>query len=138
MMISRLDEAFRFQELVLNLRTKRQDLLASNIANADTPNYKARDIDFQTSLEAALAGKVDAAGGAKLARTTPGHQAGWANLGNDPQVLYRQSSQPSIDGNTVELDAERARFTENALHLEANLVFLSGRIKQLLSAIQGQ
>jgi len=137
-MISRLDDAFRFQELVLNLRTKRQDLLASNIANADTPNYKARDIDFQKSLEAALAGKADAATGAKLAQTAPGHQAGAAGLGQDPQVLYRQPSQPSIDGNTVELDAERARFTENAVHIEANLVFLSSRIKQLLSAIQGQ
>ncbi len=137
-MISRLDEAFRFQELVLNLRTQRQDLLASNIANADTPNYRARDLDFEASLRAALAGRGQAPGVAKLARTAAGHLAAANASGGETKVLYRQPSQPSIDGNTVELDAERARFTENAVHIEANLVFLSGRIRQLLSAIQGQ
>ena len=137
-MISRLDEAFRFQEMVLNLRVKRQDLLASNIANADTPNYKARDIDFETSLKAALTGRAENPGAVKLGRRDAAHQAGLAAAAGDPQVLYRQAEQPSIDGNTVELDSERARFTENALHIEANLVFLSNRIKQLLSAIQGQ
>jgi flagellar basal-body rod protein FlgB len=137
-MISKLDDAFRFQELVLNLRTKRQDLLASNIANADTPHYKARDLDFEASLKAALAGKSDAPPTTALQRTATAHQTGLVGAGSDPQVLFRQPSQPSIDGNTVELDSERARFTENALHIEANLVFLSGRIKQLMSAIQGQ
>ncbi|CAG0964099.1 Flagellar basal body rod protein FlgB [Burkholderiales bacterium] len=137
-MISRLDEAFRFQEMVLNLRVKRQDLLASNIANADTPNYKARDIDFEASLKAALSGRAENTGAVPLARRDLAHQAGLAAAAGDPQVRYTQPAQPSIDGNTVELDSERARFTENALHIEANLVFLSGRIKQLLSAIQGQ
>lgn len=137
-MISRLDEAFRFQEMVLNLRVKRQDLLASNIANADTPNYKARDIDFEASLKAALNGRAENTGAVPLARSALSHQGGLAAAAGDPQVRYTQPAQPSIDGNTVELDAERARFTENALHIEANLVFLSGRIKQLLSAIQGQ
>lgn len=126
-MIGKLDEAFRFQRQALELRSFRQQLLASNIANADTPGYKARDIDFGGALQAALAQRP---GGAA--------QAGNANAAQPvQQVLYRTPAQPSVDGNTVEMDAERAQFVDNSVKLEASLTFLNGQIKALLSAIQG-
>lgn len=136
-MTNRIDDAFRFQQMVLDLRTKRQDLIASNIANADTPNFKARDIDFEASLKNAMSGK-DAAPTTTLERTDPAHLQPAAGSGNDAQVLYRSVAQGSVDGNTVDVDGERARFMENAVHIEANLTFLSGQMKMLMTAIQGQ
>ena len=124
-MVNRLDELLRFHATALGLRGERQQLLASNIANADTPDYKARDIDFARALKAALD-----------APSAPAGQTG-IPAGAQPQVLYRTVQQPSADGNTVDLDVERAQFAQNALRYEANLTFLNGQIKTLLAAIQG-
>jgi len=139
-MANELDNALQFHAEALNLRALRQQLLASNIANGDTPGYKARDIDFSKALEDALTGRVSSA---QLARTASGHlppaqtaqtgQAGQAT-GN---LLYRQVLQPSLDGNTVDMDVERAQFAENAIHYEANLMFINSQLKSLLAAIQG-
>jgi flagellar basal-body rod protein FlgB len=133
-MSSRIDEALRFNQTALSLRASRQELIASNIANADTPNYKAKDIDFAKALQGALAGS---AAQQPLATTSSGHLSG-----SNPGVLgaplmYRTAIQPSADGNTVDMDVERAQFADNALRYEASVKFISDDIKQILTAIQG-
>ncbi len=137
-MINKLDEAFRFHQNALSLRAERQQVLASNIANADTPNYKARDFDFRTALGQAL-GHASLASAAPLAATDARHLL--ASAGNTPsgqELKYRIPRQDSIDGNTVELDAERAQFADNAIRYEASLSAVNGKIKSLLAVIQGQ
>jgi flagellar basal-body rod protein FlgB len=130
-MIKGLDNLMRFHKQALGLRAQRQQIIASNIANADTPNYKARDFDFYSALNAAMAGKSG-----QMATTSPRHLNPTPSGAGAP-LLYRAPVQPSIDNNTVDMDAELAQFAENALHYEANLTFLSNKIKTLLSAIQG-
>lgn len=134
-MINKLDDALHFQQTALNLRAARQELLASNIANADTPNYKARDIDFASALQNALAGT---ASGLPAVKTSSMHLEGnsGASLLGAP-VMYRKPVQPSADGNTVDMDVERAQFTDNALRYEASVMFVNARLKGILAAIQG-
>ena len=132
-MMSKLDRAFAFQTQVMNLRTERQSLIASNIANADTPHYKARDLDFGKTLEQAMAGR--GGDGLAMARTAAGH------LGGRPGVaagnyLYRTEHQASVDGNTVDMDVERAQFSDNAIRYEASVNFVTSRFKGLLDAMQ--
>jgi len=130
-----------FQAQALQLQAERGRVLASNIANADTPNYKARDFNFQQALTAATAGtRAATASGAAvpIARTQPGHMALPAAAGGLPALLYRAPLQNSVDGNTVDLDVERANFAENSVRYEATLRFLNGQIKQMMTAINGQ
>lgn len=136
-MAGKLDETLRFHETALSLRAQRQQLLASNIANADTPNYKARDVDFSKALQGALTRAAPAAG--ELAKTAPAHLAPQGKLtigGLEPQ--YRSTIQGAVDGNTVDMDVERNHFTENAIKYEASLTMINSQIKKLLTAIQGQ
>lgn len=134
-MAGRIDDMFRFHQNALNLRTFRQQVLASNIANADTPGYKARDIDFAAALQDIAAGRE---ANLSLRTTNARHLGGGGAGGSDPvKVLYRAPVQPSIDGNTVDMNVERNRFAENAVHIDANLTFLNGKIKTLLAALQG-
>ena len=140
-MLNRLDDMLNFHTQALRVRDQRQQVLASNIANADTPNYKARDVDFNTALQnvlksSALKGAASA-GGMSVATTAPGHMKGNAGQANEAGLLYRTPSQGSIDGNTVEMDTERAAFADNALHYEFNLNRLSSQIKSMRSVIQG-
>jgi flagellar basal-body rod protein FlgB len=139
-MIGKLDEYLRFNEAALSLRSKRQEVLASNIANADTPNYKARDIDFASALQGALARGAAPAG--QLATTAASHIARGAPDGNTlpdgTPVLFRGVVQGSVDGNTVDMDVERNQFTDNAIRYEASVTFINSQIKGLLAAIQGQ
>ena len=126
-----LDKLFRFHQNALNVRAFRQQLLAANIANADTPGYKARDIDFSAALRDATSGSV-----AALRTSSDRHLA--AATRNEPAaVLFRSVQQPSIDGNTVDMDVERNRFAENAVHYDASLTFLNSQIKLMLAALQG-
>ena len=118
------------------MRAQRQQIIAGNIANADTPNYKARDIDFSAALKNAVAGR-DAGGSLALAATSSRHLQGTSDSG-PVRLLYRTPMQPSADGNTVEMDVERAAFSENAIRYEAGLTFITGRVRTLLTAIQGQ
>jgi flagellar basal-body rod protein FlgB len=129
--IESLDKLLQFHQNALNLRAFRQQLLASNIANADTPGYKARDIDFTAALNDATAGRT-----ASL-RTTNDRHLGAATSDEPAAALYRSAQQPSIDGNTVDMDVERNRFAENAVHYDANLTFLNSQIKLMLAALQG-
>ncbi len=126
-----LDSLLQFHQNALNLRGFRQQLLASNIANADTPGYKARDIDFAAALRDASAGRS-----ASL-RTSNEKHLGGSTRDEPAAVLYRTVQQPSIDGNTVDMDVERNRFAENAVHYDANLTFLNSQIKLMLAALQG-
>ena len=135
-MLNRLDDMLNFHTQALRIRDQRQQVLASNIANADTPNYKARDLDFKTALQGALQG-TSASGGAGLATTAPGHLAGNPGLAAEAGLLYRTPAQGSVDGNTVNMDAERAAFAENAVHYEFNLNRISQQIKSMLTVIQG-
>ena len=135
-MITKLDDAFKFYQVALNLRAERQQALASNIANASTPNYKARDVDFGPALQQALAGR--ATGELLLAATAPGHlRAESSGSPASSALKYRTPAQGSIDGNTVEMDAERAQFVQNSVHIETGLTVLGMQIKQMLTAIQG-
>ena len=134
-MISKLDEALRFHQTALSLRGARQELLASNIANADTPGYKARDIDFASALQNAVAGTSP-----KLAMATSSSAHLEGNTGASVMgapVLYRRPDQPSGDGNTVNMDVERAQFADNALRYEASVKFTSDELKDMLAALQG-
>jgi len=133
-MVDKLNDMFQFHQNALNLRSFRQQVIASNIANADTPGYKARDIDFATALKDVSAGRE----GNLSMSTSNARHIGAAAGGNDPaKLLYRAAVQPSIDGNTVDMNMERNRFAENAVHIDANLTFLNGKIKTLLAALQG-
>ena len=134
-MVSKLDDALRFQQAALNLRAARQELLASNIANADTPNYKARDIDFASALQNALAGTSTEL---PVVRTSSMHlEGGTGDTIQGAPVMYRKPVQPSADGNTVDMDVERAQFVDNALRYEASVRFVSEQMKATLTAIQG-
>jgi flagellar basal-body rod protein FlgB len=133
-MAGKLDDFLNFNQNALNLRAQRQQLLASNIANADTPNYKARDINFAATLQSKLkqtqSSSVPATPSVDLARTSP--------MQSDNQAQYRTVDQPSADGNTVDMDVERVQYADNGLHYEADVTATSGQIKGLLSVIQGQ
>lgn len=137
-MIGKIDQYLGFHETALSLRAQRQELLASNIANADTPNYKARDIDFNSALQNALASK----GAGPLSTTNNGHMGRGAPTGdmlaNGTPVLYRGVVQGSVDGNTVDMDVERNQFADNGLRYEAGITMINHQIKGLLAAIQGQ
>ena len=133
-MSNRIDDALRFNQTALTLRAARQELIASNIANADTPNYKARDINFASALQGALAGS---AGKLQMAATAGTHLSGGDKGVLGAPVQYRTVVQPSADGNTVDMDVERAQFADNALRYEASVKFVSEDIKAILTAIQG-
>ena len=135
-MSSRIDDALRFNQTALNLRAARQELLASNIANADTPNFKAKDIDFASALKDVMAGTSPRMA---VNTTSPAHLGGSAdgNTVMGAPVKYRTAVQPSADGNTVDMDVERAQFADNALRYEASVKFVSEDIKAILAAIQG-
>lgn len=138
-MIGKLDEALHFHQTALRLRAERQQVLASNIANADTPNYKARDVDFQSALKQATSGAVAPAAQA-LAKTDRGHLDGTPSevTASGMQLLYRTAAQGSVDGNTVDMDVERNQFADNALRYEASISFVNSQLKKLLAAVQGQ
>ena len=135
MQLSKLDKEFDFPTQALRLRGFRQQLLASNIANADTPNYKAVDINFEQELKRITSSR---AGNLKLETTNRNHQQ--SNTGNALGVkpLFRTSTEPNIDGNTVNLDVERAKLAENAFRYEATVRAISGQFRGLLTAIRGQ
>lgn len=134
-MTSRINEALQFHQTALSMRAARQELLASNIANADTPNYKAKDIDFASALQGVLSGGTAKLPLAATAKEHLGGATGESVMG--APVMYRTVLQPSADGNTVDMDVERAQFADNALRYEAGVNFVSGKVKDLLTALQG-
>ena len=135
-MIDRLDNEISTIRTAMNLRAYRQEVLASNIANADTPHYKARDLDFASALSNAMAGKAD--GGLQMKQTAARHLQGEAGtpFGND--LKFRTEYQGAVDGNTVNMDVERAAFAENSLQYEAMITTLRSRFGDLRMAMQSQ
>nr|WP_299239904.1 flagellar basal body rod protein FlgB [uncultured Halomonas sp.] len=137
-MLDKLDGALRFHQEALNLRAERQKVLASNIANADTPNYKARDMDFSGELSRVMKqGRADGKG-LTLDTTSSRHipAQGPASAGRD--LLYRVPDQPSLDGNTVDMDRERSQFADNTVRYQASLTFMNRKIQGLKSAMQSE
>jgi len=129
----------QFFQRAIGLRHQRQDVLAGNIANADTPNYKARDMDFRAAMKDAMrAVSRPRLADTSLALTSPRHIAGQAKspapLAAD-RLLYRQPLQPSLDGNTVDMDVERVHFAENTTRLQADMTFISHEMRALTQAI---
>jgi len=122
-----------FQQLAMGLRVYRQQLIASNIANADTPYYKARDFKFETAMQNALSGRMEA-GGIALARTSGGHLAGGSGSGA-AQLQFRKETQSAVDGNTVDMDVERSQIAENAMQYQILTQLISDKFRGIRSAM---
>ena len=126
------DNIFGIHEQALLLHGQRLSVLATNISNADTPNYKARDIDFSAVLahtdESALPMRITQA--AHLTLNDDGLAPG--------ELKYRNPYQASLDGNTVEMPVEQAAFSENNVRYQASLTFINSKIAELQFAIAGQ
>ena len=134
-MLNRLTDTLDFHGQALALRSERQRLIASNIANADTPGYVARDINFAQTLKEAT-GALNSAG--TLAISQQRHLAGSAESLIESKLVYAMPSQTNLDRNTVDMDRERANFTDNSVKYEATLRFINGNVRTMLSAITGQ
>lgn len=143
-MLNNLTSNLDFQSKALLIRAERQRVIAGNIANADTPGFAARDLDFKAAMaEATGSGGLQAStSGAAAGSTTDARHiplTGFGGgLGASRHLGYVAQTQPSLDGNSVDLDQERANFVDNAVRYEATLRFISGQSKTILSAIQGQ
>jgi flagellar basal-body rod protein FlgB len=159
-MLDRMMKSFDFHADALRLRSERQALLASNIANADTPNYKARDFNFSATLAQlrsthALANSHSAPGiqvknslgkdELNLQRSSATHFGIGVDRVNSPsrgnqastEARYRHAEQAAADGNTVDMDRERASFLDNSLRYESTLRFMNSNLRQMMSAIKG-
>ena len=139
-MLNQLESAFNFHQQALGLRHARHEVLAANIANADTPNYKARDIDFGSELKCAVeGGATSPSGGLSLSLTSQRHLPGQGpavNGAGNLDLLYRVPDQASLDGNTVDMDEERTQFADNAVRYRVALSMLNSRIQGLKNAMQ--
>lgn len=134
-MIDRINDDFSFHQTALRLRQQRQEVLASNIANADTPGYKARDMDFSQALARASEahGRLP---DTQLALTSQRHIPAAAQSPVSGELLYRTPLQPRLDGNTVDMDVERVEFADNTMRYQSELTVLSARLKMLMAALQ--
>lgn len=137
-MLDKLNRELSFQQQALSLMNKRQDILASNIANADTPGYLARDIDFSQQLKSAINQEKSHNGPLSLTLTSGKHIPATAPAIADEQLLYRIPDQPSADGNTVDMDRERVNFADNNVKYQSSLAIMSSQIKNMMSAINQQ
>lgn len=132
------DSALGIHQQALLVRTRRAEILANNIVNADTPNYKARDIDFRAILGEATDSVAAPAEQMNLAATRVGHLDGVIDPSLAADLLYRQPLQPSVDGNTVDVQHEQAQYAENALAFQASFTFLNRKFNGLMNAIKGE
>jgi flagellar basal-body rod protein FlgB len=149
-MFANLTNGLDFQAKALVIRAERQRVIASNIANADTPGYVGRDINFKEAMGAALDASNSASTLSRSSSASPANGTGDArhialqstlgSLSNDgtPTLAYTPQTQPAMDGNSVDMDHERANFVDNSVRYEATLRFINGSSKTILSAIQGQ
>ena len=126
------DSALGNHDKALVVRSQRAELLASNMANSDTPGYKARDIDFKSALE-----NIQAGNNTRMHTTHAKHIA-LPDINSSTQTMYRVPNQSSLDGNTVDANLEKSAFAENALRYQASLTFLDGKFKGLMAALKGE
>lgn len=126
------DSALGVHDKALAVRSRRAEMLASNIANADTPGYKARDIDFRKVMSDIAMQK-----GTDL-RTTNARHISTSTASFSAEALYRVPNQPSLDGNTVDPQLEKAAFADNALRYQASLDFLGRKFNGLMAALKGE
>ena len=138
-----MTNALDFHSKALVLRAERQRVIASNIANADTPGYVGRDINFKEAMNAAMGGSSlslspSAPSGGSTHSRHIAMQSSTGSLGGSTRLDYTVQTQPAMDGNSVDLDRERANFVDNSVRYEATLRFINGQSKTILSAIQGQ
>jgi len=136
-MLPQLDNVFGIHEAALKYRGARADVLAANIANAETPGYRARDIRFEDVLKRLEHGAASA-GGFELRRTHARHVAGGHGARYADLAQYRMPLQGSLDQNTVDSHAEYSRFADNSMRYQASLRFLNGRISGLIGALKGE
>lgn len=134
-MLNNLTDTLNFHGQALTLRSDRQRLIASNIANADTPGYVARDMDFAQALREATGA---AQRPATLATSRPGHIPLATGARAEANLVYATPSQTNLDRNTVDMDRERAAFADNSVKYEATLRFINGHVRTMLDAIKGQ
>lgn len=127
------DKALGIHDDALLVRARRAEVIANNIANADTPNYLARDVDFKSILSG-----VSSEPELKIAKTHEGHAAGFLDPDMAADLMYRIPTQASVDGNTVEVQEEMASYTENALAYQSSYTFLDRKFKGLKTAIKGE
>lgn len=133
-MLDKLSHELHFQHQALKLLTHRQNILATNIANADTPGYKARDIDFSQQLENAMSKHSYGSSDFLLSRTSGKHMSGKRFSSHD-ELLYRIPDQPRADDNTVDMDRERVNFLDNTVKHQVSLTNLTAQFKNMMSAI---
>lgn len=133
--MDRLTDSLHFQTQALLLRSERQRLIASNIANADTPGYVARDMNFSQALQEATATQANPG---TMAATQAGHLQPAGGARAEANLQYALPSQTNLDRNTVDLDRERAAFADNSVKYEAALRFINHNVKMQLDAIRGQ
>jgi flagellar basal-body rod protein FlgB len=138
-----LDQHLGVHAAALGVRAKRSELIAANLANADTPGYQARDLDFRAALTAV--GNGSTAPGTVVMQTTQSGHIGGANTqggatapGDAGALRYRTPLAPALDGNTVDAQVEQAAFAENAVRYQATLTFLSSKFRGLMTALTGQ
>ncbi|TGN41814.1 flagellar basal body rod protein FlgB [Marinobacter confluentis] len=129
-----LDSALGIHQPALEARIKRAEVLANNLANADTPGFKARDIDFAAMMQKAQ----QDLGGLGMDKTHERHMDIDSSMAPDGELLYRIPHQPSVDGNTVDAQQEQSRFMRNAMEYQASFQFLNGKVTGLKKAISGQ
>ena len=132
-----LDQYLGVHAAALDVRGRRTELIANNLANADTPGYKARDIDFRQAMARAAGEKTTS--GVHLSTTQAGHIGGAASAdaATSPDLKFRTPLAPALDGNTVDTQLEQAAFAENAVRYQATLTFLSNKFRGLITAITG-
>lgn len=126
-----LDSYLGIHAKALVVRDQRASLLANNLANVNTPNYKAQDVDFNELLSATMAGSSQT-----MDVTSPGHLNSAVDFNSS--VKYRHTNHYSVDGNTVDKDVETAEFARNSLNYQASLSFLDNKIKSMMVALKGE
>ena len=126
------ESALGIHDQALALHSRRAEILANNIANTDTPGFKARDLNFSELLNSEIKQNI------KLAATNSQHISTATRAIGSEQLQYRVPMQPSLDGNTVELQIEQAEFAKNALRFQTSITFLSGKFQGLSKAIKGE
>jgi flagellar basal-body rod protein FlgB len=134
--MQRLTQALDFQAQALTLRAERQRLIASNIANADTPGYQAREMDFASALAQATSKSGGQGGQAGVGAAHDAFDSTPLGLGEQTNLIYARHSQDSIDRNTVDLDRERASFADNGVKYEATLRFINNSVRSMLDAMK--